>query len=55
MTALTRFAVMYRERDSLPVRTRLLFTFGAVGALHLAAVVLLLSGTAGAGQPLAFH
>jgi nickel/cobalt transporter (NiCoT) family protein len=53
MTALTRFAVMYRERDSLPVRTRLLFTFGAVAALHFAAVVLLFSGTAGGGQPLA--
>lgn len=53
MTALTRFAVMYRERDSLPVRTRLLFTFGAVAALHFAAVVLLFGGTAGGGQPLA--
>ncbi|MFY9637102.1 MAG: nickel transporter [Cellulosimicrobium cellulans] len=53
MTALTQFAVMYRERDSLPVRTRLLFTFGAVAALHFAAVVLLFGGTAGGGQPLA--
>jgi high-affinity nickel-transport protein len=53
MTALTRFAVMYRGRDLLPVRTRLLFTFGAVAALHLAAVVLLLTGTAAGGQPLA--
>jgi high-affinity nickel-transport protein len=53
MTALTRFAVMYRERDALPFRTRLLVTFGAVAALHCAAVVLLLSGTAGGGQPLA--
>lgn len=53
MTALTQFAVMYRERDTLPLRTRLFFTFGAVAALHLAAVGLLLSGAAGAGQPLA--
>lgn len=44
MTALTRAAVMYRERDTLPLRTRLLFTFGAVAALHATAVVLLLSG-----------
>ena len=53
MTALTRFAVLYRERDTLPLRTRLFFTFGAVAALHLAAVGLLLSGAAGTGQPLA--
>ncbi|MEV7664039.1 nickel transporter [Paenarthrobacter sp. NPDC089316] len=53
MTALTDFAAMYRERDALSLRTRLLFTFGAVGALHLAAVVLLLIGTVGAAQPLA--
>lgn len=53
MTALTQFAVMYRERGSLPLQTRLLFTFGAVAALHIAAVVLLLAGTAGGGQPLA--
>lgn len=53
MTALTQFAVMYRERDTLPLRTRLLFTFGAVAALHIAAVVLLFTGTAGGSQPLA--
>lgn len=53
MTALTEFATMYRERETLSLRTRLLFTFGAVGALHLAAVVLLLAGTAGGAQPLA--
>ena len=53
MTALTGFATMYREREALPLRTRLLFTFGAVAALHLAAVVLLLVGAAGAAQPLA--
>ena len=53
MAALTQFAVMYRERDTLPLRTRLMFTFGAVAALHIAAVVLLFSGTAGGGQPLA--
>ncbi|MDQ0680455.1 high-affinity nickel-transport protein [Arthrobacter pascens] len=54
MTALTQFAVMYRERDTLPLRTRLFFTFGAVAALHLAAVGLLFGGAAGAGQPLAW-
>jgi high-affinity nickel-transport protein len=53
MTALLRFAAMYRERDTLPFRTRLSFTFGAVAALHIAAVLLLLSGTTGTGQPLA--
>ena len=53
MTTLTRVAAMYRERDDLPFRTRLFFTFGAVAALHAAAVVLLLCGTAGDGQPLA--
>jgi high-affinity nickel-transport protein len=53
MTALPRFAAMYRERDTLPFRTRLFFTLGAVAALHAAAVVLLLSGTTGDGQPLA--
>ena len=53
MTALAQFAVLYRERDTLPLRTRLFFTFGAVAALHLGAVGLLLSGAAGTGQPLA--
>lgn len=53
MTALTGFAAMYRDREKLPLRTRLLFTFGAVAALHVAAVVLLLLGSAGAAQPLA--
>jgi high-affinity nickel-transport protein len=53
MAALTHFTEMYRGRDTLPMRTRLLFTFGAVAALHLAAVVLMLTGTAGSGQPLA--
>ncbi|WP_115790137.1 HoxN/HupN/NixA family nickel/cobalt transporter [Arthrobacter silvisoli] len=57
MTTLTGFAVLYRQREDLPLRTRLLFTFGAVAALHLAAVGLLLfgllrSGESG-GQPLA--
>lgn len=46
MTALTDVASYYRQREHLPVRTRLLFTFGAVAALHLAAVVLLLLGLA---------
>jgi high-affinity nickel-transport protein len=53
MAALTQFVVLYRERDTLPLRTRLFFTFGAVAALHLGAVGLLLSGAAGTGQPLA--
>ncbi|UKA54787.1 nickel transporter [Arthrobacter sp. FW305-BF8] len=54
MTTLTQFAAMYREREQLPLRTRLLATFSAVGILHLAAVVLLVAGTAASGQPLAF-
>ena len=53
MTALTEFATMYRERETLSLRARLLFTFGAVAALHVAAVVLLLFGSVGSAQPLA--
>lgn len=59
MTTLTGFAAMYRDRETLSLRTRLLFTFGAVAVLHLAAVGLLLLGSAGilgsgtAAQPLA--
>jgi high-affinity nickel-transport protein len=53
MTTLTQFAAMYREREQLPLRTRLLATFSAVGILHLAALVLLVAGTAASGQPLA--
>jgi high-affinity nickel-transport protein len=53
MTALGHLGVLYRDRETLPLRTRLLFTFGAVAALHAAAVVLLLSGTAPGSQPLA--
>lgn len=52
MATLTGFAAMYREREQLPLRTRLLFAFGAVAALHLSAVVLLLVSSAGAVQPL---
>jgi high-affinity nickel-transport protein len=48
MTAITDIAAYYRQRETLPVRTRLMFTFGAVAALHAAAVVLLLAGNAGA-------
>jgi nickel/cobalt transporter (NiCoT) family protein len=44
---MTNIAMLYRERDALPVRTRLLCMFGAVAALHAAAVVLLLAGNAG--------
>jgi high-affinity nickel-transport protein len=43
---------LYRERAQLPLRTRMLVTFGAVAALHVAAVVLLVAGAAGGGQPL---
>lgn len=53
MTALSHLGVFYRDRETLPLRTRLLFTFGAVAALHAAAVVLLLSGAGTASQPLA--
>lgn len=53
MTTLTGFAAMYRDREKLSFRTRLLFTFGAVAALHAAAVALLLAGAAGGVQPLA--
>lgn len=50
---MTEFATMYREREKLSFRARLLFTFGAVAALHLAAVVLLLLGTVGGAEPVA--
>jgi high-affinity nickel-transport protein len=54
---MTALAVLYRQREHLPLRTRLLFTFGAVAALHLAAVGLLLFGALrsaeSGGQPLA--
>ena len=53
MTTLTYFAAFYRQRENLPLRTRLLVTLGAVVALHAAAVVLLLAGMAAAGEPLA--
>lgn len=51
MTALTTITALYRDRESLPLRTRVLCTFGAVAALHAAAVVLLLAGNAGATAP----
>ena len=47
MTAITNITTLYRGRDALPLRTRLLWMFGAVAALHAAAVVLLLAGGAG--------
>lgn len=53
MTSLAEFASMYRQREHLPMRSRLAFMFGSVILLHLAAVVLLLVGGAGGGQPLA--
>jgi high-affinity nickel-transport protein len=48
-----QLAALYRDREQLPFRTRLLVTFSAVAVLHAAAVVLLFSGTAGGSQPLA--
>jgi high-affinity nickel-transport protein len=53
MTSLTEFATLYRQREHLSLRTRLLFLVGAVAALHIAAVVLLVAGSASAGTPLA--
>ena len=53
MTTLTAFAALYRQRENLPLRTRLFITFGAVVALHAAAVVLLLAGLVTSGAPLA--
>ena len=53
MTTLAGYAALYRQRGQLPLRTRLLVTFGAVAALHAAAVVLLLAGLVTAGEPLA--
>ncbi|MDQ0827627.1 high-affinity nickel-transport protein [Arthrobacter sp. B2I5] len=47
---MTNVAALYRERDALPLRTRLLWMFAAVAALHAAAVVLVLSGTVTAGN-----
>jgi nickel/cobalt transporter (NiCoT) family protein len=47
MTAITSITTLYRGRDALPLPTRLLWMFGAVAALHAAAVVLLLAGGAG--------
>ncbi|MEZ2391697.1 HoxN/HupN/NixA family nickel/cobalt transporter [bacterium RCC_150] len=43
---------MYRHREHLPMKSRLAFMFGSVVLLHLAAVVLLLPGGLGGGQPL---
>ncbi|MFP3526221.1 hypothetical protein SB912_27425, partial [Pantoea sp. SIMBA_072] len=54
MTALNGLAAIYRNREKLSLGTRLWFTFGAVAALHVVAVVLLLLGLAGGGQPLAW-
>lgn len=48
-----RLVTVYRDREKLSLRTRLLFTFGAVAALHVAFFALWLSGSAGAAQPLA--
>ena len=52
MATIEQMAAVFRRRAHLPLRTRLLVTFGAVAALHVAAVVLLGSGAAGGGQPL---
>lgn len=53
MTTLSDLAILYRTREHLSMRTRLLWTFGAVVALHAATISLLALGTAHAGQPLA--
>ncbi|KUM38113.1 HoxN/HupN/NixA family nickel/cobalt transporter [Arthrobacter sp. EPSL27] len=53
MTTLTGVASLYRRREQLPFRTRLIATFGAVAALHAAAVGLLLAGQLTGGEPLA--
>ncbi|MEW1822889.1 nickel transporter [Arthrobacter sp. NPDC080031] len=53
MTSLAEFASIYRQREHLPMKSRLAFMFGSVVLLHLAALVLLLVGGAGGGQPLA--
>jgi high-affinity nickel-transport protein len=53
MTTRTEFATLYRQREHLSLRTRLLFLVGAVAALHIAAVVLLVAGSVTAGAPLA--
>ncbi|MEV8150697.1 nickel transporter [Arthrobacter sp. NPDC080073] len=53
MTSLAEFASIYRQREHLPMKSRLEFMFGSVVLLHLAALVLLLVGGAGGGQPLA--
>jgi len=50
MATAAHLATLYRERDALPLRTRLLFTFGAVAALHAAAVGLLLAGNTAGGH-----
>ena len=53
MTSLAEFASMYRQREHLSMKSRLAFMFGSVVFLHFAAVVLLLVGGSGGGQPLA--
>ncbi|GAB3557396.1 HoxN/HupN/NixA family nickel/cobalt transporter [Arthrobacter alkaliphilus] len=53
MTSLAEFASMYRQREHLPMKSRLAFMFGSVVLLHFAAVVLLFVGGTGGGQPLA--
>ncbi|MEO8283994.1 MAG: nickel transporter [Pseudarthrobacter sp.] len=52
MTALGNLASMYRQREHLPAKTRLLFVAGAVLLLHGTAVAMLAIGAAGA-HPLA--
>jgi high-affinity nickel-transport protein len=52
MTTLGDFAVMYRQREQLPAKTRVLVVAGAVVLLHCTAAVLLAIGAA-AAQPLA--
>ncbi|MDR7081931.1 high-affinity nickel-transport protein [Arthrobacter ginsengisoli] len=53
MSTLAEFANLYRRREQLPLRTRLVVTFGAVAALHATVVVLLFAGAMTTGEPLA--
>jgi high-affinity nickel-transport protein len=53
MTTLAGLATLYRQREQLSLRVRVLCTLGAVAVLHLAAGGLLVAGTWGGGTPLA--
>jgi nickel/cobalt transporter (NiCoT) family protein len=53
MMTLGDLALLYRRREYLPTKTRMLFVAGAVVVLHGAAGALLMLGNTAAGQPLA--